>query len=149
MLANKYINPVCIGIVVIGLILATCALVLQLIRLPAAPSLDGMALLVREFVLSPALVLLVFSLLWMERLAPLFRATRQEQVSAPGMRQPVRFSHRFGQWLSFMLAWIATSTALVVLTPLSVTFSLLLCAFFFGGAMWLLEARLRPNIAEG
>ena len=96
-------------------------------------------LLIRGYVASLAFVLLVFFILWVDRLVSVWRISRTGSTSKLLNKQPFM---RLRQWLSALLAWGSTGTASIVLIDYSNTVLLILAGGIFGYAMWLIETAL-------
>lgn len=105
----------------------------------------GSFLLIRGYVASLAFVLLVFFILWVDRLVSVWRISRTGSTSKLLNKQPFM---RLRQWLSALLAWASTGTASIVLIDYSNTVLLILTGGIFGYAMWQVESALRDR-AEG
>lgn len=144
------------GITCAGLALALAALGLTLWETLERIGHVAPYFLIREWVASPTMLLLVFTMFWIERLVTLYRFG---QARLARMRYSMTITNLIGrghQWMSLLAAWISGTIALHRLIDLETTVALLTSVLTFGLSMWLLEGvcfkqaiRTRESRREG
>lgn len=96
---------------------------------------------VDDFFTSPALMVVAFLPAWMNRLAN-FLTWSPERLIRPAIRWPEAV-RRFQQWMSTMMAWGASSAALVITLPIEPHVIVPSALLLFGLPMWLLEGTIK------
>ncbi|MDZ7791218.1 MAG: hypothetical protein U5L08_12155 [Xanthomonadales bacterium] len=95
--------------------------------------------IVHEWVATPTMPLLLFTIIWIERLVTLYRSGHSKLVRLGYSKPTVQLIGRGYQWLAFVASWISSTIALHRLTELGTTAAMITTALTFGLSMWLLE----------
>lgn len=136
---NARLWLVAVAVSVAGLVLALAALALAVWDTIGRFGDIPTYFIVREWAASPTMLLLVFTILWAERLVKLHRSGHSRLARMRYSRPTLRLIGRAYQWLGLVAAWIGSSIALQRLADFGVSAALIVGVLTFGLSMWLLE----------